>query len=46
MDVTQMLSDTGIRQSIEDAMRIAIEEAKIAKRKGENPYGAVLLDPE
>ena len=27
-------------------MRIAIEEAKIAKEKGENPFGAVLLDKE
>ena len=27
-------------------MRIAIEEAQIAKNNGENPFGAVLLDPE
>ena len=31
---------------IEKYMRIAIEEAKIAKSKGENPFGAVLLDSE
>jgi len=31
---------------IEKYMRIAIEEAKIAKEKGENPFGVVLLDPE
>ena len=31
---------------IEKYMRIAIEEAKLAKEKGENPFGAVLLDKE
>ena len=31
---------------IEKYMRIAIEEAKKSKEKGENPFGAVLLDPE
>ena len=41
-----MISDSGIRKSIEDAMRIAIEEAEVARHEGENPYGAVLLDPE
>lgn len=31
---------------IEKYMRIAIKEAKISKKNGENPFGAVLLDPE
>ena len=31
---------------IEKYMRIAFEEAEIAKEKGENPFGAVLLDPK
>ena len=35
-----------IRAVIEGAMRTAIQEAETAKRNGENPYGAVLLDPE
>ena len=30
---------------IEKYMRIAIEEAIVAKEKGENPFGAVLLNP-
>ncbi len=46
MNSIQTISDPGIRNSIEEAMRIAIEEAEIAKQEGENPYGAVLLDPE
>ncbi len=46
MDGIRIISDWGIRKSIEDAMRIAIEEAWAARREGENPYGAVLLDPE
>ena len=29
---------------VEKYMRVAIEEAKIAKDAGENPFGAVLLD--
>ena len=35
-----------VNKIIEKYMRIAIEEAEIAKKKGENPFGAVLLDPE
>ncbi len=31
---------------IKKYMRIAIEEAESAKKEGENPYGAVLLDSE
>lgn len=38
---------TGITQSLlEEYMRIAIQEAQAAKIEGENPFGAVLLDPE
>lgn len=33
-------------QIIEKYMKIAIEEAKIAKENGENPFGAVLLDKD
>ncbi len=46
MDSTQMMSNSEIRLPIENAMRMAFEEAETAKREGENPYGAVLLDPE
>ena len=46
MDSIQTLANPGIRKSVEEAMRIAIEEAITARSKGENPYGAVLLDPE
>lgn len=35
-----------VNKIIEKYMRIAIEEAQIAKNNGENPFGAVLLDPE
>ena len=35
-----------MNEIIEKYMRIAIEEAQIAKEKGENPFGAVLLDSE
>lgn len=35
-----------VNKIIEKYMRIAFDEAKIAKEKGENPFGAVLLDPE
>lgn len=35
-----------VNKIIEKYMRIAIEEAQIAKSNGENPFGAVLLDPE
>jgi tRNA(Arg) A34 adenosine deaminase TadA len=31
---------------IEKYMKIAIEEAEKSKKNGENPFGAVLLDPE
>lgn len=31
---------------IEKYMRIAFEEAEASKKNGENPFGAVLLDPE
>ena len=41
-----MKSKNEIDQIIEKYMRIAIEEAEIAKANGENPFGAVLLDPE
>ena len=33
------------KEIIEKYMRIAIEEAIKSKEKGENPFGAVLLDP-
>ena len=46
MDGVQTIPDTEIMKKIEEYMRIAIEEAETAKRNGENPYGAVLLDPE
>ena len=32
------------KELIEKYMRIAIEEAMIARKEGENPFGAVLLD--
>ena len=35
-----------VNKIIEKYMRIAIKEAEIAKKNGENPFGAVLLDPE
>ncbi len=35
-----------MKDIIEKYMRIAIEEAMIAKEEGENPFGAVLLDPD
>ena len=35
-----------VNEIIEKYMRIAFDEAKIAKEKGENPFGAVLLDSE
>lgn len=35
-----------VNKIIEKYMRIAIEEAQIAKNNGENPFGAVLLDSE
>lgn len=35
-----------VNKIIEKYMRIAFEEAEKAKKKGENPFGAVLLDPE
>ena len=41
-----MKSKNEIDQIIDKYMRIAIEEAEIAKANGENPFGAVLLDPE
>lgn len=34
-----------MKDIIEKYMRIAIEEAMIARAEGENPFGAVLLDP-
>ena len=34
------------KDSIEKYMKIAIEEAEKSKENGENPFGAVLLDPE
>ena len=34
------------KELIEKYMRIAIEEARKSKEKGENPFGAVLLDSE
>lgn len=40
------MSDMQKQEIIEKYMRVAFEEAKIAKSKGENPFGAVLLDPE
>lgn len=40
------LTEKQINEIIEKHMRVAIEEAKIAKEAGENPFGAVLLDPE
>lgn len=40
------LNKEQINEIIEKYMRIAIEEAKIAKKSGENPFGAVLLDSE
>ena len=46
MDSVKKIPDTEIMKKIEEYMRIAIEEAETAKRNGENPYGAVLLDPE
>ena len=46
MDSAKTIPDTEIMKKIEEYMRIAIEEAETAKQKGENPYGAVLLDPE
>ena len=46
MDGVQTIPDTEIMKKIEEYMGIAIEEAETAKRNGENPYGAVLLDPE
>ncbi len=33
------------KKLIEKYMRIALEEANIAREEGENPFGAVLLDP-
>ena len=41
-----MISKNEIDQIIEKNMKVAFEEAEIAKRNGENPFGAVLLDPE
>ena len=35
-----------MEEIIEKYMRIAFEEAEISKKNGENPFGAVLLDPE
>ena len=35
-----------INKIIEKYMKIAIEEAEKSKENGENPFGAVLLDPE
>ena len=32
------------RNIIEEYMRLAIDEAQVAKENGENPFGAVLLD--
>ena len=32
------------KELIEKYMRMAIEEAMIARKEGENPFGAVLLD--
>ena len=40
------LNEKQKNEIIEKYMRVAIEEAKIAKETGENPFGAVLLDPE
>ncbi len=40
------LNEKQKNEIIEKYMRIAIEEAKIAKEAGENPFGAVLLDSE
>ncbi|MBE6150092.1 MAG: nucleoside deaminase [Firmicutes bacterium] len=40
------MSDMQKQEIIEKYMRVAFEEAEIAKSKGENPFGAVLLDPE
>ena len=37
---------SGIRDVVEENMRIAIREAEEAKMNGENPFGAVLLDKE
>lgn len=34
------------KEIIEKYIRIAIEEAKKSKEKGENPFGVVLLDSE
>ncbi len=41
-----MDKNENIENIIEKYMRMAIEEAMIAREKGENPFGAVLLDPE
>ena len=32
------------KEIIEKYMKVAIEEAMIAKKEGENPFGAVLID--
>lgn len=40
------MSDMQKQEIIEKYMRVAFEEAEIAKSKGENPFGAVLLDSE
>lgn len=33
------------KEIIDKYMKVAIEEAMVAKKHGENPFGAVLLDP-